>query len=59
VAVTVTAAVTVGRAQASSGQVVIAVAAGTKLEIARQADGGPWQVEKVASGRYGQGLVAG
>lgn len=56
---TVTAAVTAGRAQASSGQVVIAVAAGTKLEIARQADGGPWQVEKVASGRYGQGLVAG
>ena len=47
-----------GPAEASSGQVVIAVATGTKLEIARQANGAPWQIENVASGLYGQPSVA-
>ncbi len=60
-AVAVTFAVTAGPAapaQAATGQVVIAVATGTKLEIARQANGAPWQIEKVASGLYGQPSVA-
>ena len=37
---------------------MIAVATGTKLEIARQANGAPWQIENVASGLYGQPSVA-
>ncbi len=41
-----------GPAEASTGQVVIAVATGTKLEIARQ-QRRPWQIENVASGSTG------
>jgi hypothetical protein len=45
-------------AEASSGEVVIAVTAGSGLDVAKQVNGSPWQIEKVATGLYGQPSVA-
>jgi hypothetical protein len=61
VAVAAAFAVTAGPAvpaQASSGEVVIAVTAGSGLDVAKQINGSPWQIEKVAPGLYGQPSVA-
>jgi hypothetical protein len=45
-------------AEASSGEVVIAVTTGSGLQVGKQANDSSWQIETVATGLYGQPSVA-
>jgi len=45
-------------AEASSGEVVIAVATGSGLQVGKQINDSPWQTQTVATGLYGQPSVA-